>query len=136
MSMTTVIPVFFRIGLAGTLFSMLICLSLASAEDPIQAEIAHLLAFVRSSECVFIRNGKNYEGHDAETHIKRKYNHFKDLIATAEDFIQLTATRSTLSGQVYMVHCGEREIPSGTWLQTELKAFRSRASKEGMGVAD
>jgi len=129
-----IVPDILRAGLPGTLLSMLIFLSSVCAEDPVQAEIAHLLGFVRNSKCVFIRNGQAYESRDAEIHIKRKYRHFKDDISSAEDFIDLAATRSTLSGQVYTVRCGDLEIPSSTWLLTELDAFRRRVSKEKTGA--
>ena len=136
MSMKPAMSLVGRIGLTGILISMLIGLSSVGAEDPVQAEIAHLLVFVRDSECVFIRNGQVHKSRDAEIHIKRKYEHFKNRITTAEAFIYFTATRSMLSDRIYMIRCEEREMPSSTWLQSELDAFRRRTSKEGVTVAD
>jgi hypothetical protein len=136
MTTMTIVPDILRAGLTGILLSMLIFVSSVCAEDPVQAEITHLLDFVRNSKCVFIRNGQAYESRDAEIHIKRKYRHFKDDITSAEDFIDLTATRSTFSGQGYTVRCGGLELPSSSWLLTELDAFRRRLSKEKTGSGD
>jgi len=97
----------------------------------LQVEIAHLLKFVRDSGCVFIRNGQVYDAREAEKHINRKYNHFLNRIATAEEFIQWTATRTTVSGRAYTIRCGQREMPSAEWLQNELDAFRRGDSAQG-----
>jgi hypothetical protein len=134
MTTMTTVPDILRAGLTGILLSMLILVSPVCAEGPVQAEIDHLLDFVRNSKCVFIRNGLAYDSREAEIHIKRKYKHFRHDITSAEDFIDLTATRSTLSGQVYTIRCGDLEIPSSTWLLTELDAFRHRVSKEKTGA--
>jgi len=40
-----------------------------------------------------------HSGKEAAEHIRKKYAHFKDQIATAEDFIALSATKSELSGK-------------------------------------
>lgn len=58
-------------------------------------------------------------------HIRKKYGHFKDEIATAEDFIALSATKSELTGKKYRVFCeGEKPLDSDLWLLGELKKYR------------
>jgi len=94
------------------------------AEDADQKEIAHLLAFVGHSECIFIRNGDEHDAVAARAHLERKYEYLQDRIATSEDFIRLTATRSSLSGRLYKVRCGDEEQPCAEWLQTELTRWR------------
>ena len=90
-------------------------------------EINHLLSFVESTECKYERNGIQHNGVDAVAHIKKKYDYFEDDIDTAEDFIELSATKSTMSGKAYKVHCPDEDvITSKKWLLDELAAFRKK----------
>ena len=90
-------------------------------------EVRHLLDFVRDSGCVMERNGKRYNGEDAYTHIKKKYHYFRDEIQSSEDFIEYSATKSTLSGKYYLVFCdSDPPMRSKDWLVDELNAFRGR----------
>ncbi|HNB29101.1 MAG TPA: DUF5329 domain-containing protein [Alphaproteobacteria bacterium] len=95
----------------------------AGATTP-AAEIDHLLDFIAGSPCAFIRNDTEYTAADAVAHIKDKYAHFRDEIATAEDFIDLAASKSLMSGQPYLVRCGAAPELAGDWLRQELAAFR------------
>jgi len=89
------------------------------------AEIDHLLKFVEGTQCRYERNGEMHSGKEAAEHIRKKYAHFKDEIATAEDFIALSATKSELSGKKYRVFCaGEKVQDSERWLLGELKSYR------------
>jgi hypothetical protein len=92
------------------------------------AEIEHLEDFVGNSECVFIRNGVEYDSGDALKHIRRKYKAARRHIKTAEDFIRLAATRSSMSGKIYLVRCGGGEIPCADWLYEELSRYREGLS--------
>jgi hypothetical protein len=90
-------------------------------------EIAHLLDFVAKSPCAFIRNGKAYPAAEARTHLERKYAALKDRIRTAEDFIDLAASRSSVSGESYRVRCNPgQEQETSAWLRSELLRFRSQ----------
>ncbi|MFT5591792.1 MAG: hypothetical protein ACI8SR_000147 [Oceanicoccus sp.] len=92
-------------------------------------EINHLLSFVESTQCKYERNGTLHSGVDAVAHIKKKYDYFKDDIKTTEDFIELSATKSTMSGKVYNVHCpNEKAITAKQWLLNELASFRQTQS--------
>ncbi|WP_374087291.1 DUF5329 family protein [Methylomicrobium lacus] len=89
------------------------------------AEIDHLLKFVEGTQCRYERNGEMHSGKEAAEHIQKKYAHFKDEIATAEDFIALSATKSELSGKKYRVYCGDKKAQdSDRWLLEELKRYR------------
>jgi len=93
------------------------------------SEIKHLLDYVKKTECTYIRNGSEHNGMDAAAHIKKKYDYFnnKGKIKTAEDFIRLSATKSTMSGRKYMISCPDQaKVESGKWLQAELKRYRAR----------
>jgi hypothetical protein len=89
-------------------------------------EIDHLLAFITASPCAFIRNGVSYEGKAAVDHIKDKYEHYRDDIHSAEDFIARAATKSELSGKPYLVQCDADTMPAADWLKKELATFRQQ----------
>ncbi|WP_299979413.1 DUF5329 family protein [uncultured Pseudoteredinibacter sp.] len=108
----------------------------ADASEPAksQQEINHLLAYVKSTNCQYERNGKRHSGKEAVKHIQRKYRYFADEIKTAEDFIRLCATKSTMSGKYYKVHCVtgkaiKNEIKSVDWLSEELLRYRDLEDK-------
>jgi Family of unknown function (DUF5329) len=89
-------------------------------------EIDHLLDFIAASPCTFIRNGVAYGGEQAADHIKEKYEHYREDIHSAEEFIALAATKSALSGRPYLVQCDANPVPAAEWLSRELAAFRQR----------
>jgi uncharacterized protein DUF5329 len=91
-------------------------------------EIDHLISFVERTECLYERNGTNHDGEDAADHIKKKYNYFKKKIDSTEKFIELSATKSTLSGKYYMIHCKDRaSVKSQEWLLRELERYRNKS---------
>jgi hypothetical protein len=88
-------------------------------------EIQHLLTFVQNTDCQYERNGTYHSGKDARAHIQKKYDYYKDSITTTEDFIRLSASKSTMSGKAYQVHCpNKKAITSKQWLLRELNQFR------------
>lgn len=98
--------------------------AVVSAPDQL-AEIKHLLDYIEASEYRFERNGKFYDSEKAAEHIKDKYRHIQDSVNTAEQFIEHAATRSSISGNQYMVYCKDgRPIASAVWLRQELKVYR------------
>lgn len=110
---------FIQILLLSTL-----CLAQTSLANPL--EIKQLLNFIEQSNCIYQRNGDDYTGKEALEHIKKKYNYFIDDIKTTEDFIRLSATKSTISGKPYMVKCeGQAIITSEQWLLEALKQLRN-----------
>lgn len=112
--------------LSGVLFLFLFNSSFADISTEQQKEIDHLLKFITESACQFKRNGRQYSGIQSRKHIQKKYNYFNDTINSAEDFIQYSATKSTMSGQYYTVNCpNNKKITSKEWLLKELQQFRS-----------
>ena len=89
-------------------------------------EITHLLSFIETSECTFIRNGKEYQSQNARKHIQQKYEYLHNRITNAEEFIQYTASRSSTSGEPYIVVCENREMTTADWLTEELEKLRAR----------
>jgi hypothetical protein len=88
-------------------------------------EVKHLLDFVNNSQCIINRNGTDYPAAKGIDHIKKKYDYFRDDIHSTEDFIEYSATKSTMSGKYYTVTCPDKEtIKTQDWLMEELKRFR------------
>jgi Family of unknown function (DUF5329) len=92
-----------------------------------EMEIEHLLDFIATSPCAFIRNGVAYDGAQAVDHIRGKYDYYRDDIRSAEDFIALAASKSAISGKPYLVACDAAKLPAAEWLARELSAFRQRS---------
>jgi len=88
-------------------------------------EVTHLLNHVKTSECTINRNGSEHKGEKAVKHIENKYDHFRDDIKTTEDFIEYSASKSTMSGKAYIVSCpNEKPVHTQAWLLNELKSYR------------
>ncbi|MDX1708706.1 MAG: DUF5329 domain-containing protein [Desulfobacterales bacterium] len=91
----------------------------------LRAEIDHLLKTIENSNCAFIRNGKTHSADEAIEHLLKKYDHFKNKIQTAEDFIDYCATKSLLSNRPYQISCPDQEVvESRLWFLDALKRFR------------
>jgi hypothetical protein len=100
--------------------------ALAGTEE----EISHLLRHIEKSDCLFVRNGKEHGSREALEHIQRKYDHVRNRVETAEDFIEYAATKSSMTGKAYQVLCGSEEIPTADWLHAELAGFRQEGGRE------
>jgi Family of unknown function (DUF5329) len=97
----------------------------------LDATVQHLIAIVAQSGLTFIRNDVRYTGKEASEHMQKKYVHFRDKIKAPEDFIELCASRSLLSGRPYLVinEKGEK-ISASEWLRTELAMYRTSVAGE------
>jgi hypothetical protein len=101
----------------------------AGDAEPVEArvEIAFLFGYIDGSACAFYRNGTWHEPPAALVHMREKYASLqaRNQIASAEDFIEKVATRSSMSGEAYAVRCtSSASIPSATWLRAELAHLR------------
>lgn len=96
------------------------------AVDPLsKAEVDALIAFVRTSDVRFIRNGKEYSGAEGADHLRDKLTKAGDRVKTTDDFINGIANKSFLSGKPYMVKFADgRTQPTGDWLRTRLAETR------------
>ncbi|WP_326535873.1 DUF5329 domain-containing protein [Pseudorhodoferax sp.] len=115
--------------LALALFAGWLALAAQAAPPParVQTEIDALLAALQASGCEFERNGRWHAGAEARTHLqsKREYLEGRDAIRTAEDFITLAASESSMSGRPYRVRCaGSAPVDSRGWLQQQLQGIR------------
>jgi hypothetical protein len=116
-----------------TRVALAICLllgpALAWSEPGARAEetIQHLIHHVAGSDMTFVRNDSEYTPDEAASHMLKKYRHFRDDIQTADDFIELCATRSLMSGEPYRVIDPQgNERNTSDWLRAELAAMQAR----------
>jgi len=98
-------------------FALLLSLLLAAgpaASAPtgqVDATIQYLIDHVAGSELTFVRNASD--------------RHFRDDIESPEDFIELCATRSLMSGKPYLVIDRQGNTQgTGDWLRAELAAYQ------------
>lgn len=104
-----------------------LCARGAAADVPEsqRAEVEHLLGFIEHSSCTFVRNGRSYDSERALRHVERKYDYFRDEITSTEEFVELAATRSTVSGKPYLFVCDGETRESRAVLLDELARFRA-----------
>ena len=94
--------------------------------DQTAADIDYLLTTIRHSDCVFVRNGKEYDAEDAEAHLRMKYERGKRYAPTAEKFIEQLASKSSMSKKPFFIECIDDErVPAAQWLTNLLNVYRS-----------
>jgi hypothetical protein len=92
-------------------------------------EITQLIGSLDGSQCQFQRNGSWYGPADARAHLQRKYDYLlkKDMVDTAEQFIERAASQSSMSGKAYRIRCpGQPEQTSAAWFGARLQSLRQR----------
>ena len=99
-------------------------------DDSENAEIIHLIEYIGDADCTFFRNGAEYKASHAKLFIEYKYDDNKEEINSTEEFIKLSATKSTSSGIGYKVRCNNNETSSANWLAKELAAYRNLMSEK------
>ena len=88
-----------------------------------QQKIEILLSEVgRLQGAVFIRNGSEYSAAQAVEHMRYKWKHAGGLVKTAQDFIVVCATKSSMSGQPYKIRFADgKTVASAEFLEQQLK---------------
>jgi len=90
----------------------------AAGRSPVeQGRIDWLLAQIRDSKGVFIRNGAEYDCVKAANYLSEKL-HFKgSRLATAREFIEKIASSSETTGRPYEIRLpGKEAVSLGPWL--------------------
>lgn len=118
-----------RNRVVALLAAVLLPLSALAGPPPAAArEIDRLIAALGNSGCEFQRNGNWYPAEKAQEHLRRKYDWLRerDKVATAEQFIALAGTQSSMSGRAYEVRCpGRPVVSSAEWLRARLRELRN-----------
>jgi hypothetical protein len=116
--------------LPAMVLGLLLALPAAAAPPPRAArEIDGLIGALGASGCEFQRNGSWYPAKKAQEHLRRKYDWLRkrDMVASAEQFIERAGTQSSLSGRAYEVRCpGRPVVSSAQWLRARLLELRRR----------
>ncbi|HEY5497418.1 MAG TPA: DUF5329 family protein [Syntrophales bacterium] len=89
----------------------------AYAQDSREAaKIRYLIASVETLEgAKFIRNGREYDARSAANHLRLKLKNAGDRVRTAEDFIKFCGSKSSMSGEPYLIR-----LTDGTIVKTEV----------------
>jgi len=110
------------------LLALLLCLVAATvsfAATPAD-EIEGLLAYVKGlDQAAFIRNDSAYTPAQAESHLRMKWKNAGSHVKTAEDFISLCASKSSLSGKPYLIRFADgHTAEAGTVFKEQLAVLR------------
>ncbi len=68
-----------------------------------EQKIEKLINYIEKSEALFIRNGTEYPAKEAADHLRMKRKKAGNKVKTAKDFIDLIASKSSMSGEAYQM---------------------------------
>ncbi len=102
-------------------------------QDKKSSESNYLLSLIESSSLLFERNGQKGSGKIAGKILKYKFNQYKKLIRSTEDFIEKVASFSSHSNKSYFVVIpGGKKLLLKDMLYAELNKLRDQ-NKEMKG---
>jgi hypothetical protein len=97
-----------------------------NAQDNIEKKkIEFLISSVENLKgAKFIRNGSEYSGEEAAKHLRMKLQNAL-VVQTADDFIRLCASKSSLSGKPYMIRLSDgKTIKAEKYFREKLKDYK------------
>jgi len=109
--------------------------ALAQAGTPTPLEnqkIQYLISTIESlPNAQFIRNGTTYDAKSAADHLRLKLRGAGSRVATAEDFIRVCASVSSVSGSPYQIRFADGvTITSEAFLRQKLREFEQPSLPE------
>ena len=111
---------------ASAIAGLFLVASLVAAPRPEeeQQKIDWLITEMKNSDAVFIRNGKEYTGERAASHVKSKLWFAGKRVQTALEFIVGVASQSEESGKPYEI-CTKNGVqrPLEDWLVERLAVY-------------
>lgn len=126
-----------RLRIFAGFFAMVFAVTATASAAPVD-EIEALLHFLAGLDgATFIRNGDAHTPAEAEAHLRMKWTKQKSEIASAEDFIRLCGTKSSVSGEPYVIRFKDgHEEEAGRVLRKQLDVIRTkpRPASDGAGV--
>jgi len=120
------------LAFAGLIISFAATESLSESKTEAERQIELLLARIEIlHNVVFIRNGKEYSANKAADHLRLKWKKAGRRVKTAEDFIALCGSRSSISGKPYKMRFADGRIENSAVILKELlnEIERSKDSK-------
>lgn len=111
-----------RIVLVGLLAAAFAAAQAAPSEAE-RARIERLIAYVGTGKDLkFVRNGSAYSPADAAKFLRGKFDKMGEHVSTAQQFIDEIASRSSTSGQAYLIRFADgRSLPAAQFLGDELR---------------
>ena len=114
------------------LLALQCCSAWGSPAKVADSEIRYLFTYLDKSGCEFARNGTWVSSKRAAEYLRSKYENLqkKGLVTTdesftAESFINQVASHSNVSGDPYLIRCGDHPaMESGPWFREELMRYR------------
>ena len=105
----------------------------ACAQDSSEmAKIEYLIVSIDELKgAKFIRNGSEYDTNAASSHLRLKLKAAGSKVKTAEDFIQYCASKSSISGEPYLIRLADgTTLKSEVFFRNKLKAFSPANSRK------
>ena len=89
------------------------------------AKIQYLITSVEALEgAKFIRNGREYDARASSAHLRLKLKLAGDKVKTAEDFIKLCASKSSITGEPYLMRLADgTTVKSEVFFRNKLNTF-------------
>ena len=107
--------------LAGFIIGFTATESLSENKTEEAKKIELLLARLEAMQnVVFIRNGKEYSSNKAADHLRLKWEKAGRRVETAEDFIELCGSGSSISGKLYKMRFPDGRIENSAAILKEL----------------
>lgn len=110
-----------------SLLPTILALTLAAAVSPAsdKSEAAKIESLIQSvaqlQGAKFVRNGSEYDAKAAADHLRLKLEKAGSRVKTADDFIRLCASQSSMTGQPYEIHWDDgRVMTSEAFLRARL----------------
>jgi len=100
------------------------------AQDHLEKKkIEYLISSVEKlKDAKFIRNGTEYDGKEAAEHLRMKLQNDGGRVQTADDFIRLCASKSSISGKPYRIRTSDgKTMTSEQYFREKLKKYPSTA---------
>jgi hypothetical protein len=109
-----------------SLISCVVAVAGVHADVTVPSEAQRIEYLIRSverlSNAEFIRNGSTHDAQAAADHLRLKLRQSGGGCNTAEDFIRLCGSRSSISGQPYQIRFADGTlVTSGAFLRAKLK---------------
>ena len=116
---------------AAILLSLCLAVSGPACAETPPAEAKRIEHLIRSieqlSNAKFIRNGAPYEAKAAADHLRLKWREAGDRVKTAQQFIELCGSRSSVSGKPYEIRFADgTAVTSEAFLRARLKELEAR----------
>jgi hypothetical protein len=114
---------------ALSLLCVLLAAPAAADDATMNREIDYLLDTVATSNCTFIRNGKEHGPEAARDHLSMKRRKGSKYFSSTEEFIERLASSSSWTGKPYRIRCGGGEAqPAKAWFEEILSEYRNADS--------